>query len=319
MDLPEVFSGLSPRRVQEAMQHFRMVDVEAGVRIIEPGDEDATLVVIAQGDLQIETASGALIGRAGAGDIVGAMAFYGDGIRKLGVWTRGPSRLLVIEREAYTALRDASHPVVHALEDRALACLESRFAHVCTTIGQHGQDGEPLTDHGANDSLVGRFFSMFGGRPSPTRIAAALAAHGNFRGAAPETLEKLGKHFEAVPARPGDLLLARGDIPAHVCFIAHGAAEMIAVTGPRHGYGMGVLGPGEGFGLSAGVAITDPSGVTVVARERSTLLTLDRLRWAELANQLDDVGGALRAAAIRASATQLWRASVLLAGLVSTR
>lgn len=315
MELPEIFAGLSDRRIQEAMHHFRVVDVDAGVRIIEPGDEDATLVVVAQGDLQIESSSGALVGRAGTGDIVGAMAFFGDGVRKLGVWTRGPSRLLVIEREGYQTLRGALHPVVGTLEDRTLACLEGRFAHVCTMLSQHADDGAPLEDHAANDSLVGRFISIFGGMPSPSRIAEVLGAHPNFAGASTSALEKLAPHFEAYGARPGDVLLARGDVPNHVSFLVSGAAEMCAVTGPGRGYGIGAIGPGEGFGLAAGLPAADPSGITIVARERSTILALDRLRWAELANGSDEIGGALRAAAIRASASQLLRATLLLAGL----
>lgn len=318
MQLPDIFAGLGQRRIQEALQHFRVVDVDAGIQIIEPGDEDATLVLVATGDLQVDTPSKTLVARAGAGDVVGEHAFYGDGVRRFGVWTRGESRLLVIDRDGYQALRGAVHPLLPPLEERVIRCVEQRFTVASNTIAQHAADGAPVPSLGAPDSLMGRFFSLFSGGLSRAKVANVLAGHGTFRDVDDSVLLKLADSFEQVGVRAGEVLLSRGDHASQVCFIGAGAVDVVSVTGPGRGYMLGTLLPGEGFGFAAALQNADPSGVTIVARERTTLLTLDRLQWVELASGADEIGFALRTAAIRSGAGLLARAGVLLSGVASS-
>lgn len=315
MELPSIFEGLSARQIEHAMRVFRVIDVEAGVRIIEPGDQDSALVVVASGDLQLLSSTGVMIGRAGAGDVVGEMAFFGDGVRRLAVGTRGTCRLLVVDEEGYRALRTAGHPVAVALEERALACLEDRFATVCTTLAQLG-DADLQTLQPA-EGLVDRLFSLLGMGPTQSRVVATLEAAPIFRNAPRDALVAIASHLAADPVRKGEMLLSRGDAPERFAVIASGAVDLYTVTGPGRGHHVATLSPGSAFGLGALLPDQPPSAVTVVARERSVLLGLDPMKWAEVGRGADEVGSVLRLAAIRAGAAQLWRAVVLLSGLTS--
>lgn len=312
MDLPDIFAGLSDRRIQQAFEHFRVVDVEAGVRIIEPGDEDDALVAVALGDLQIDTPSGALVGRAGANDLVGEIAFFGDGIRKLGVSTRGPCRLLLLDRDGYGALRAAQHPIVPALEERALDGLERRFASVCGAIAQHTSEAVPVARAGGGDSLVGKMMSYLLG-PTTSRIAKALRSR-LCSDVDPAVLTQLAALGELEQHDRNVDLLQVGERPARLSFVLSGSVEQVCQTGSR-GFSLGKLGAGDALGMAAVVPSAPPSGASLLVRERVELLSFDPIRWVEATQRADAGGSALRVAAVRASGAQLLRAASVLSRL----
>ncbi|MCA9493752.1 MAG: cyclic nucleotide-binding domain-containing protein, partial [Myxococcales bacterium] len=71
--LPPIFKGLSPLDVKDALQRFQVVDVSAGVRLIEEGDQDPTLCIVQSGELGVSKGDTHL-GRVTSGELLGEMA-----------------------------------------------------------------------------------------------------------------------------------------------------------------------------------------------------------------------------------------------------
>ena len=84
--LPPIFETVPADHLAQALRHFRRVVVEAGTQLMEEGDEDPTVICIADGTVEIET-GGVKLGKAGPGELIGEMALFGDGMRNASVKT----------------------------------------------------------------------------------------------------------------------------------------------------------------------------------------------------------------------------------------
>ena len=96
-----------------------------------------------------------------------------------------------------------------------------------------------------------------------------------FEGLDAVTLESLRKHLKRVTVNKGATVLAQGAVPAHLFFLVSGCLQAISAPSSERVGRVGRISPGEFFG---DLSLVDgrPSGATVVARERSTLLLLPR-------------------------------------------
>lgn len=305
--LPPIFAGLADADIQTALQRFKTVDVDAGVRLIEEGDEDPTLVVVHTGELEVRTGD-TVLGKAGAGELLGEMALFAGGIRSASVTSLSRCKLLVLDWDNYDYLRRARHPVAFAIEDSALESLSDRLRAVGDRIAALAE-GTPVEHVTPSRGFFDRVASAFGsgGVMAPPRIdgAAVLARSPLFAGTVPEVLAEVAAHFVPMAARRGHFLCTEGETGNDMYVIASGAVDVLVATGDDKVEPVATLEPGEAFGMCALVQPAQPRMASCVAREKVSALTMGKIAWAEVATRGDMVGSTLRVAMIRALCDQL--------------
>lgn len=305
--LPSLFHGLSPSDLASALQRFKTFDVETGVRIIEEGDQDPTLVVVHTGELVIST-GGVVLGKARSGDLIGEMAVFAGGPRSATVETLTPCKLLALDWESYDYLRRAKHPVAFALEDYALVQLTERLRVVRERIATTAR-GTSLERVTPPRSFLQKVADVVGAGgtfdPGPIDGAAVLAQIPLFAGASPAVLAEVGALFVPFGARTGHFLFTEGDPGDDMYIVASGTVDVLVATSGDRVQPVATLGAGEAFGFCSLLLPGLNRMASCVVREKLTALTMDKLLWAGTANRGDVVGSVLRVAMIRALADQL--------------
>lgn len=318
--LPPIFKGLATPDVATALQRFQTLEVEAGVRVIEEGDEDPTLCVVHTGELVVKTGETRL-GKASAGDLLGEMALFAGGMRSASVETLTPCKLLVLDWENYDYLRRAKHPIAFAIEDGALETLTDRLRKVGERISRMAE-GTPVQHVRPPQGFFGRVSSMLGsGGVFPARVdgPAVLAKSPLFAGARPEVLAEVAATFTPVGASKGHFLCTEGEQGDEMYLIATGLVDVLVATHGDKVEVVATLEPGEAFGMCTLVQPGQPRMASCVVKDRMTALSMDKLKWAETATRGDLVGSVLRVAMIRALADQLAYANAQLARLAHER
>lgn len=304
--LPGIFKDLPPSDVQEAMGYFQSVEVEAGFRLMEEGDDDASLVVVQNGELIISTA-GTRLGRANAGDVVGEMALFGSGMRTATVDAATDSKLLLLDVPGYQALRDVGHPVAAAIEDHALSQLTGRLRATSQRIAQLAKGTD--THHTLPTAgFFDRMASAFGtGGLFADRIdkAAVLADSPLFAGVPPEILAEVAACFYVVGARRGQFLCTQGETGNDMYIMASGKVDVVVAVSGERAQHLATLERGEAFGMCALLHPNQPRMASCVTRESAVALTMGKIAFAEITGRHDIVGSVIRVAMIRALADQL--------------
>jgi CRP-like cAMP-binding protein len=315
--LPPLFQGMSPTDLASALQRFKTLDVEAGVRIIEEGEEDPTLVVVHSGELAVKSGT-TVLGKVRAGDLVGEMALFGGGMRTANVETVTSCKLLALDWDAYDYLRRAKHPIAYALEDHALVQLTDRLRAIRERIGSRarGTSVERATQRRTFFEKVAEAIGA-GGTFDPGTIdgAEVLARSPLFAGASADVLGVVAQLFVPVGARTGHFLITEGDAGDEMYIVASGSVDVLVATQGDRVQPVATLEAGEAFGFCSLVQPGQPRMASCVAREKLTALSMDKLRWAEAANRGDVYGSVLRVAMIRALAEQLSYANTQLTRL----
>jgi CRP-like cAMP-binding protein len=304
---PPIFDRVTEADRRTALPYFRLISVDAGVRLIVEGEFDDTLVLVASGELEV-TDHGVVVGRVRTGGMVGEMAVFGHGLRRATVSTSAPARLLVLDRAGYESLRAAGHPVAWEIEELALRELTRRQHRVADRIAE--LSGTTHVDRVARSkSLLQRLGPPAGARglipPGKVRRAAHLAKSPLFAGAPPDALAELAEHFRPYGATRGHPIWAEGDEGNELFVLARGQVVLLVATRDRRAEPVARLGPGDAFGIGAVVRVGEPRRTTAIARERVMALTLHKLKWAELGPRGDQVGSTLRVALIRALTEQV--------------
>lgn len=319
--LPSIFEGLPKHEIDEAMQVFHTVDVSAEVAVIHEGEQDPTLAIVDSGELAI-VKDGVTLGRATAGDMVGEMALFGSGERTATVVARVPSRLLVLDLDGFTALRQARHPVATAIEEHALHALTNRLRKVSDRIAAlaHGDEESAATPTPGFFDVVATAFGsggiVFPGLMNGTRVLKNSVL---FRGFPDEVLADLAEYFHPVGARRGHFLCTEGEGGDDMFIIASGEVEVVVDTQNERVERLATITAGDAFGMCALLQPENPRMASCVAKTKVTGLSMGRLTFAELVPRNDAVGSALRVAMIRAMADQLVYANHQLAQLDGRR
>jgi CRP/FNR family cyclic AMP-dependent transcriptional regulator len=314
-ELPSLFDGLSPMDVQDALQRFHVVEVGAGTTLIEEGEVDPTVCVVQSGELVARKGSTA-VGRILPGDLLGEMALFTGGPRKASVQAIIPCRLLALDAESYDWLRRSKHPVAYALEDRALSNLTDRLRKVGDRIASLAK-GSPVESVVPGRGFFDRMAEVFGagGVFEAGVDASALAGSRLFAGVKPDVLAEVARCFRPLGVRRGHFLCREGESGDEMYLIASGQVEVLVATAKDRVEPVAVLGAGEAFGMCSLVQPGQPRMASCLAKEKVTVLQMDRLAWAETANRGDLVGSVLRVAMIRALSDQLDYANAQLARL----
>ena len=318
---PTIFKGLTKPDIDQALQVFSSIDVGPETVLIEEGEVDPTIAVVERGELAIITGD-TVLGRVGAGDMVGEMALFGSGLRTASVVSVTGSRLLILDRDGYNALRSVDHPVATNIEEHALHLLSDRLRKVSDRIAvmAHGQDEDDFTPApGFFDRVATAFGS--GGIMYPGKLdgVAILKQSSLFRGVPDDLLGSLAKHFHPVGARRGHFLCTEGDRGDDMYILASGEVDVIVDTAEDRVEQLATLKAGDAFGMCALVQPANPRMASCVARTKVTGLSMGRMTFAGLIPRNDGVGAVLRIALIRAMADQLAYANSMLAMLDSQR
>jgi len=315
--LPPLFHGLSATDLASALQRFKTLDVASGVRIIEEGEEDPACVIVHTGELLISTGD-TVLAKARAGDLLGEMGLFGSGVRSASVETLTPCKLLALDWESYDYLRRSRHPVAFALEDAAATQLTDRLRVIRERIATSAR-GTSIERATPPRSFLQKVAEAVGAGgtfdPGPIDGAAVLAQSPLFAGASPTLLAEVARLFVPYGARTGHFLITEGDPGNEMFLMASGSVDVLVATGKDRVQPVATLHPGEAFGFCSLVQPDQPRMASCVAKEKVTALSMDKMRWAEVAHRGDIHGSVLRVAMIRALADQLAFANVQLTRL----
>lgn len=306
-ELPTIFAGIREVDIASAMRAFKEIEVDADVALIEEGDLDASLVLVLRGSLEVVTGDTRL-GVAKSGDIVGEMALFAGGVRTATVRSMTPARLLLLDMDGYLRLRSYDSPVAVVLEEHALAQLIDRLRRTSGRISDLAQG--TLAEHiTPSPGFFGRVAAAFGSggffAPSAVDAAEVLAKSSLFAGAKADTLAMLAARFTQIGARQGHFICTEGEPGDSMYIVASGGVDVLVETENDHVEYLATLEPGEAFGMGSLVQQSHRRMASCVAKERSTLLQLNRLAFAEVAHAADACGATLRVAMIRALSDQL--------------
>lgn len=318
---PTIFRGLSRADVDRCLEVFTSLDVPAGEVLIQEGEVDSSLAIVQRGELVIQTGD-TVLGRVGAGGMVGEMALFGSGLRTASVVTGSAAKLLILDRNGYNALRSTDHPAATNLEETALNELSDRLRRVGDRIAALSR-GQAESDFTPAPGFFDRVATAFGsgGIFFPGRIdgAKVLAQSSLFQGVPENLLAALAKHFAPVGGRRGHFLCTEGDRGDDMFVLATGEVDVIVDTSDDRVERLATLRPGDAFGMCALLQPENPRMASCVARTRVTGLSMGRMTFAEVIGRNDPVGAVLRIALIRSMADQLAYANEMLAMLDSER
>ena len=318
-DLP-LFEGIARNHVEWALRFFRMADVEVGMRLIEEGETDPTLLCVVHGELDIKTGDTPL-GTADAGSIVGEMALFGTGQRMASVEARSKARILLLDRPGYTKLRDTNSPVALALEHFALEQLMQRLSDTSDAIAElaHGKQATAVVPQRGFFSAVRNLFGVGGPRRAPeVDPVKVMQATPFFSDALPDALAQIGDRMAPQAWSAGSFLCTEGTIGQEMYLLADGQVEVLISTGDERAEQLATLEPGDAFGM---IALLDsrPRMASVVSRTPVTVLALGLTDWQDLVGANTPGGSAMRVAMIRCVSDQLAFANAQLAQLDLSR
>jgi voltage-gated potassium channel len=111
------FNSLDPSAIAEITHMLRRLDVPAGTAVIRRGKLGDCMYFIAEGEVEVEVASGPV--RLGQGAFFGELALLGDSMRTATVSTTRPSTLLMLDLADFRTL-SAHHPdIARAIDSEA--------------------------------------------------------------------------------------------------------------------------------------------------------------------------------------------------------
>ena len=301
-----IFDGLSGRQREQALGCFEEVTVHHGTSLIVEGDEDASLIYVVAGELEVRTGELELW-TARSGEMVGEIGLFTGGVRTATVETNTEATLLILTVEGYEELVERGNPVAATLEQRALKALVNRLRSVDGRIAQLAE-GTPLGEMKPDPGFFDRVRSLFGTggqRRSPILdVPSALSKTLLFKSARPAALDELASSFGVEAWGPGHVLCEEGEPGDRLYMLVEGLVDVLVGTHDDRVEPVATLDTGDAFGM-AGLVDQRPRTATCVCRGEVVVLVLDRDGWAKNVDRADGAGQALRVAMIRSLAEQL--------------
>jgi len=315
-----LFRGIHSGHLEWALSHFREADLEYGLHLIEEGESDTSLICVVDGELEIRTGE-TLLGKAGPGGVVGEMAMFGFGMRMASVETLTNTKVLLLDRVGYHALREAQSPVALAIENVALASLMERLTTTSDRIAELAK-GTPAANLTPGKTFFQRIASVFGGGGRRTThsldIRAILGRAPFFQDAHEAGLDELAAEMSGVEFSPGEVVIAQGSLGREMFVMAEGLVDVVINTGSDLVEPLAALEPGDAFGM---VALLDdrPRMASCIARSDTAALVLPKSAWDPLVTANSHGGSALRGALIRCLSDQLAFSNAQLSQLDMTK
>ncbi len=311
-EIPDVFHGVSPRQLHEALEFFDVFDVARGETLIQQGDKQPALLMVLRGQMEVSRYDRRR--RASRGGVLGLTTLFGDGHWPVGLRTLIECRVMVLEIDGYRRLRSSGSVVSQALEEYALENMLQSLERTAKEVATYNQTS-PIDELIPRKGFFERFAAAIGaGGISVVNIdvSAALSASPIFRNAEPHHLAKIADRMEAIRVQTGEFLFTQGEPSTHLYVVVSGSVGVIAAAGKNAAIKHETLHATDAFGAWS-MLRTGGNWASYVALEKTTLLEMDKLGWTELSVSGDEVGSVLRLALIRSLASRVTVAHLQLA------
>lgn len=305
--LPPIFDNIPRDHLTFALQQFRRLAVPAGTTLMDEGDEDPSLICIADGVVDVDT-GGLKLGQAGPGDLIGEMALFGSGMRMASAKTATDAVLLLLDRPAYERLRDRGNLVAKAVEDVALSLLVGRLRVMNQRIAKESS-GTPAANIAPDPGVFRRVAKLFGGGGGRSWAwgvdkKGTLAASNLFRNVGDAALTELAAHWSAAKFANGHFICTQGEYGREVYVLVSGLVEVMVALDEGKVEALAQLDTGDVFGMGS-VLEDHPRMASCVARGEVVCLTLDQDTFLKETKANTAAGSALRTALIRGLIDQL--------------
>jgi CRP-like cAMP-binding protein len=304
--LAPLLEGLTGRQQDQARFVFEPVTVHHGTSLIVEGDEDASLLVVVDGELEVRTGDVELW-TAGPGEILGEIGLFAGGVRTATVETNTETSLLILTRSGYEELVERGNPLAMILERRALDALVRRLRAIDARIAELAE-GTDLADVTPTRGWFDRVRDLFGAggqrRAPDLHVPSALAENRLFQGAGGAALDRVAPAFQAEAWGPGTVLCREGEVGDRMFLLVQGLVDVLIATREQRVEPVATLDAGDAFGM-AGLVDMRPRSASCVARDEVVVLALDRPGWSRTIREDDAAGRALRLAVIRSLSEQL--------------
>jgi CRP/FNR family cyclic AMP-dependent transcriptional regulator len=315
-DLP-LFAGVPDDHLEWALGQFKTAEVDFGIRLMEEGEVDSSLLCVVSGELEIKTGD-TMLGRAGPGDVVGEIALFGYGMRMASVETLTTTELLILDREGYDALRDAGSPVALSVENLAFRQLVERLTSTSDRIADLAK-GTPAATMTPPKSFFQKVASLFGGggrRDTKTLNVQAILRNAPFFQDAPDAgLDELATIMRGVEFSAGEFICTQGELGDEMFIVAEGIVDVVIATANKDLVEpLAALEPGDAFGMLS-LLDSRPRTASCIAKQNVAALVLDQANWNRLIADNSPGGSALRCALVRCLADQLAFANAQLSQL----
>ncbi len=316
-----LFAGLPADRVEDALAAFRVYELGHGEILLEEGEVDRGLLIVLEGELRVSL-GGMELARLGPGETAGEMTLFGGVARRCAtVATVGPTRILALDEEGITALRDADHPVVRDLEIRVLRIIGQRLRETNVAIGQFAT-GQPEY-HPKAPGLFARLATALGvsadvPQDDPPEVVDVLARAPGFGARDRSALEALAAQFEMVMVPRGENVLEAGRRAQDAFMVATGRVGVFTNLSAGREERVALLGPGQLFGHLA-LVDAQARSATCRALDPCYLLRIPGPVYRRLGEEDSPAARVFRRALIDALAGQLRLANAHLLALTSKR
>jgi CRP-like cAMP-binding protein len=316
-ELPEALDGLPEDAIAAARPHISAVSAEYGDVLMGQDDVDGSAAWVIDGELEV-TSGGVQVGRVGAGELVGEMSLIDQVHRGVVVTAVSKTRLLVVERSGYDAMKAANNPVARVIEQVSVQGLGRKLRDTSRRIAGEGTSARSLQDAEPED-IAGRL-EAFGRSLVPDAVefshgtpAQILSRTPVFGAMPPVFLEFLGNHMQVRDHLPGEPLVVQGEPGTEVFVLAAGRVDLFLATADQPELiRIDDLHPGDVFGMDALFSGSRPASAVALTRTRTLVLSAHQTQV--LMSTDEAVGRAFRVSMILALAASLREANAHLSG-----
>jgi CRP-like cAMP-binding protein len=294
--VPTVLATLTSQHRAEVLAAAPIVDVDYGVTLMEPGDDDASLAWLLDGEVSLAL-GGFEVGIAGPGDVIGATEVIGTPMRHISARTVRPTRMMLVDRATYRGLVVAGNEFAARLEQAALRSLSDRLRAIDAQLAAMAASAPPAAPRGLGRVLR----TLLAGRSAGSvDVADVLRSSRLFADADDSVIAALAPAFRAIVVPRGDRAVVGGQPSQRVLLHVDGAMDPLVTTDDGQ-YAAGITRHAEGTLIGVTAAVTGrPNPATWLAHEDVTALMMPTTAFCDLIDGLDASGTAMRRAAILA-------------------
>jgi len=303
-EMPNVFVGVSPRQLEDAMDYFDVFDIHAGGMLIQQGEKQPALVMILRG--QVEVTRYERRRRAQSGSVLGLTTLFGDGRWPVGLRTLTDARIMILDIERYRHLRNAGSVVSEALEEYALEQMLQELERTAKDVATYN-DVKPIDQLMPKKSFLERLAAVIGGggiSVVDVNAIRALRASPLFRNSDDHHLTTIANRMDGIKVQTGEFLMTEGQPSTHVYVVVSGSVAVIAAAGGGMAIKHQTLTAGDAFGAWS-VLRTGGNWASYIVMETTVLLEMDKLGWTEISTCGDEASSVLRLALTRSLASRV--------------
>jgi CRP-like cAMP-binding protein len=278
-----LFAGLDASELGEFLRIFERIELASGACLVRQGQPADCALVMESGDADVITAlpggGEATVATLGPGSVLGEMALLESGTRSATVIARSSVAGYSVERDSFRMLLAQRNDVAFQIQKRITLTLCRRLRELNARI----LDAD--TPESAAPAMAAR---VGGARRAPAfewrTFLPVLPLLHRFT---PLEIDTFADLASVVELDRGEMLFEQGTPSAGCYLVVRGAVE-IANTRDGRRHRIGILGPGRLCGVLALIE-GQPHSMGAVARERATLLGLDKAAFDRLFSGSDRV------------------------------